>query len=77
MLFAALTELKFGMNAEGKPPESIANPSILGKLVIAFDQRASRKQIVGQRPHLGFGRRAFFDHLIWAAIERKAANAAS
>jgi hypothetical protein len=45
--------------------------------LIAFDQRARRKQIVRQRPHLDFGRRAFFDHLIWAAIERKAANAAS
>ncbi|MGB8603563.1 MAG: hypothetical protein WCE28_00575 [Bradyrhizobium sp.] len=47
MLFAALTELKFGMDAEGKPLESIANPFILGKLVIAFDQRARRKTDCG------------------------------
>ena len=31
MLFAALTELKFGMDAEGKPLESIANPFILAE----------------------------------------------
>ena len=60
MLLAALTELKFGMDAEGKPLESIANPFILGKLVIAFDQRARRKQIVGQRPHLRLRQAGFF-----------------
>ena len=50
MLLAALTELKFGMDAEGKPLESIANP--LSHLVDAIG-RAHPTSFPQESPAIG------------------------